>query len=282
MFSPDDFKLSFSSVVAPKLTIPQLAELAKSSGYAGLELVITGAAGAAHAHGIELGATPAKLAGAKQALADNGIEVSCIATPLSFGIGAGAQVDDLKRYITLAESLGCKTVRVFGNDLSPEKGEIAGLVDAMVDSLADAVAYAEQSSVSIALETCGDFSTTKYAREVVKQVYSERFGVLWDIGGTYRALETNEEAYDNLSGKVKHVHVGDFRFADGQLKTQPIALGDGEVPFASAIAFLAHDGFEGYLSVETTLEPADDVLPQHAQVLHGLIGEAFPEPVETT
>ena len=48
-----------------------------------------------------------------------------------------------------------------------------------------------------------------------------------------------------------------------------------------AIKFLAHDGFEGYLSVETALEPAEDVLPQHAQVLHKLIGEAFPEPVET-
>jgi sugar phosphate isomerase/epimerase len=281
MFSPDDFKLSFSTVAAPTLTIPQLAELAKSSGYTGLELVMAAEGEDAKAHGIELDAPPARIAEARQALADAGIEISCIATPLTFGLGGEASIDELKRYVTLAETLSCKTVRVFGGALSADLGEVAGLVDAISDALADAVSYAEQTKTSILLETCGDFGTTKYAREVVKQVYSDHFGVLWDVANTCRSLETVEEAYDNLSGQVKHVHVVDFQYDDGQIKTKEVALGEGEVSYASAIKYLAHDGFDGHLSVATTQDSAEDVLPQYAQMLHQLVGDAFPEPVET-
>jgi len=282
MFSPDDFKLSFSTVAAPTLTIPQLAELAKTSGYSGVELVMAAGEEDTKAHGIELDAPPARIAEARQALADVAIEVSCISTPLTFGLGAEESiVDELKRYVTLAETLSCKTVRVFGSSLSPEHGEVAGLVDAIADSLADAVSYAEKTNTSILLETCGDFGTTKYAREVVKQVYSDHFGILWDVANTCRSLETIEEAYDNLSGQVKHVHVCDFQYADGQMKTQDVELGKGEVSYSSAIKYLAHDGYEGFLSVNTGMEPAEDVLPQYAQVLHQLVGDAFPEPVET-
>ena len=185
MFSPDDFKLCFSTVAAPTFTIPQLAELAKSSGFAGLELVMPGGDSEPHGHGIELDAPPARIADAKQALADLGIEVNCIATPLVFGKDSADLVDELKRYVALSEALSSKCVRIFGGSLQPEHGEIAGLVDAIADALADAVSFAEQTGVSLLLETCGDFSTTKYVREVVKQVYSDHFGVLWDVANTY-------------------------------------------------------------------------------------------------
>jgi sugar phosphate isomerase/epimerase len=281
MFSPDDFKLSYSTLAAPKLTIPQLSELATSSGFAGIELVVAAEEAEAHAHGIQLDAPPARMAEARQALADAGVGVSCIATPLVFAQESEAAVDELKRYVTLAETLGCKCVRVFGGSLTAGNGELAGLVDAVTDAIADGVAFAEQTSVSVLLETCGDFSTTKYAREVIKQVYSDHFGVLWDVADTFRCLETVEEAYDNLSGQVKHVHVSDFQYVDGRMKRQPVALGDGEVAYGSAVKFLAHDGFEGYLSVEGIEGEPEEALPQHAQVLHKLIGDAFPEPVET-
>lgn len=290
MFSPDDFKLSVSSLTAPDQTIQEFVETARASGFSGVELVTPAPGAEAHAHGVETGLAPGAIAEVKKALADEGLVISCIATGLTVGGGdtgggivtANADfVDDLKRCVALAESLGSRCVRVFGAGLVNPEGELAGAVDAVSDALSEGVAFAEQTSVSILLETHGDFATTKYVREVVKQVYSDHFGVLWDVVEPYRALETVEEAYDNLTGKVRHVHVQDCRYVEGRTKVEPVPLGEGVVPVAAAIKFLAHDGYEGFLSVETPLAPADDVLPQHAEALHRFITEAFPEPVET-
>ena len=290
MFSPDDFKLSVSSLTAPDQTIEQLVETARASGFSGLELVTPAPGVEAHAHGVEPGLAPGGIAEVKKALADGGLVISCIATGLTVGgadtgggivIAHAEFVDNLKRCVTLAESLGSGCVRVFGGKLVDPTGELAGAVDAVSDALSEGVAFAEQTSVSVLLETHGDFATTKYVREVVKQVYSDHFGVLWNIVEPVRMLETVEETYDNRAGQVKHVHVQDFRYVDGRTKVETVPLGEGVVPVASCVKYLAHDGYEGYLSVETSLTPPDDVLPQHAQALHQFITEAFPEPVET-
>jgi sugar phosphate isomerase/epimerase len=285
MFSPDDFRLSFSTWSAPEQSVPQLVETAQSCGYTGVELRMPGG-DIDHAHGVSIDTPPANLAEITSAFAGTGIEVSCIATPLDFGApeaqdeaGLEQAVDDLKRYVTLAEALGSKCVRVFGGSLLNRDGELAGLVDSVSDALSEAVSFAEQTSVSVLIETYGDFANTKFVREVAKQVYSEHFGVLWDVAHPFRALETPEESYDNISGQVKHVHIHDHRYVDGRLKLEPAMLGEGRVPFGQAIRFLAHDGFEGFLSVETRDGPPEDVLPQHAKVLHDLVTEAF-EPDE--
>ncbi len=284
MFSPDDFKLSVSSVTAPDQAMPDLVETVRASGFSGVELFVPAPGGEAHAHGVDPDLAPGGIAEVKHTLADAGLEVSCIATGLTVGgaEGVGEElVAELKRYVTLAESLGAKCLRVLGGDLSVGEGEIAGAVDAVSDALLEAIAFAEQTSVSVLIETCGDFATTRYVREVVKQVYSDHFGVLWNIAEPVRMLETVEETYDNLAGQVKHVHVQDFRYVDGRTKVESVPLGEGVIPVASCVKYLAHDGYEGYLSVETSLTPPDDVLPQHAQAIHQFITEAFPEPVET-
>ncbi len=287
MFSPDDFKLSFSTWSAPELSVPQLLEAAQEFGYTGVELRMPGE-GIEHAHGVALDASPANLKEIGSAIASSGVEISCIATPLEFGgPAAGAEgddarqqaIDELKRYVTLAEALGSKCVRVFGGSLLAEEGELAGLVDAVSDALSEAVSFAEQTSASILIETYGDFANTKFVREVAKQVYSEHFGVLWDVAHPFRALETPEESYDNISGQVKHVHIHDHRYVDERLRLEPAMIGEGLVHFQQAVQFLAHDGFEGFLSVETREGPPDEVLPMHAKVLQDMITAAF-EPEE--
>ena len=70
------------------------------------------------------------------------------------------------------------------------------MVYAVSDALSDVVSFAEQTSVSVLVETYGDFANTKFVREVVKQIYSEHFGVLWDVVHPFRVLETPEESYD--------------------------------------------------------------------------------------
>jgi sugar phosphate isomerase/epimerase len=234
--------------------------------------------------------SPANLAEIKAAIAGTGVEISCIATPLEFG-GPGQvagdegerarqeAVDEAKRYVTLAETLGARCLRVFGGRLLNREEEPAGLVDAVSDALSEAVSFAEQTSVSILVETYGDFANTKFVREVVKQVYSNRFGVLWDVAHPFRALENAEETYDNISGQVKHVHVHDHRYVDGRLGIQPAMIGEGRVPFQQAVQFLAHDGFEGFLSVETREGPPEEVLPLYAKALQDMITAAF-EPAE--
>lgn len=281
MFNPDDFKLSFSSWTAPAQTVEELVETAKASGYSGLELRTAIPGTEPHAHGVEHDMAAPSLADVRHKLADGGIELVCIATGVSLDAPDTEKlIDDLKRYVTLAETLGAPWVRVLGGSLSTERGEIAGAVDAASDALAEAVAFAEQTKVSLLLETHGDYATTKYVREVVKQVYSDHFGVLWDVVEPFRALETMEEAYDNIGGQVKHVHIHDVRYVEGRLKLEPAIIGEGAVPIGTAIKYLAHDGYEGFLSVETRIGPPEDVLPQCAKILHDFISDAFPEQEE--
>ena len=87
MFSPDDFKLSFSTWAAPDRALTQLIETAGASGYTGIELFIPGAGAQTepHAHGVKLDMAATDLASTKQELSGSGIEVSCLATGLFFG-----------------------------------------------------------------------------------------------------------------------------------------------------------------------------------------------------
>lgn len=281
MPGPEDFKLSFSSSLVPDRDLSGLIELAKEHGYAGLELVMPEEDTEPHAHATAPDLSPTRLAAVKHELIDSGLEVSCLATGLVFNGAADSAevVEELRKHVSLAEALACRCVRVFGGGVFGLEGEIAGKVDAVADGLAEAVAFAEQTDVSVLLQTWGDFSTTKYIREIVKQIYSEHFGVLWDLQHPIRALETIEESYDNIANQVKLVHVQDFRYSDGRSSMQAVPLGEGIVPFAKAIQFLAHDGFQGYLSVEAGVGKPEEVLPEYAELLAGYVQAAF-EPVE--
>jgi len=98
----------FMSSVCPKRTLDELIATAQHYGYQGIEFRTEWN----HAHGIELDATVAQLATARQKLADGGIAASCIATSVKFNSPDPAdhipQHETLRRYIELAAQVGAR------------------------------------------------------------------------------------------------------------------------------------------------------------------------------
>ena len=74
------FKLSFMSWLKPDAQLPELVDLAARYGYHGIEPRV----GAGHSHGIELSTAAESLWDVRRAFEDSSLELSCLATGLSF------------------------------------------------------------------------------------------------------------------------------------------------------------------------------------------------------
>ena len=265
-----NFKLSFMSWLKPDAQLPELVDLAVRYGYQAIEPRV----GSDHAHGVELATAAEQLWDVRRAFEDSSLELSCLATGLQFAMDDAEQreknVEELKRYVELADTVGAPYVRIFGGP-TPDGFEKAGVIDYVSDALAEAVAHAESYNAVILLETHDHFVNSVFVREVIKQVYSEKLGVCWDVAHPVRAIETLEETYDNISGSVRHIHVHDYSYNDDRTKIEHAPLGDGFVRYDRAIEMLAHDLFEGCLSVEVMGQDAETVLPQYAEQLNAYV-----------
>ncbi len=274
-----NFKLSFMSWLKPDAQLPELVDLAVRHGYQAIEPRV----GSDHGHGVELATAAEQLWDVRRAFEDSSLELSCLATGLQFAMEDADQraknVEELKHYIELADTVGAPFVRVFGGQ-TPDGFEKAGVIDYVSDALAEAVAHAESYSAVILLETHDHFVNSVFVREVVKQVYSEKLGVCWDVAHPVRALETLEETYDNLSGSVRHIHVHDYSYNDDRTKMEHAPMGEGFVRYDRAIEMLAHDLFEGCLSVEVMGQDPEVVLPQYAEKLREYVAAVSEETAE--
>ncbi len=270
IFKVESFKASYMTWVAPEWDVARLIDGARKYGYNGVEIRTE----AGHAHGLELDAPPETLARVRSAFTQSGVEISCIATSLRFSMPEDSEraeaVEKLKSYISFAEMLGSPYVRVFAGQM-PGGVEPAGVIDYVSDALAEAVEAAESTPVTILIETHDSLSHTTYVREILKQVYSEKLRVLWDVAHPVRHLESLEDSYDNIAPHVRHVHVHDLAYSEGRTKCETAPLGTGFVPHERAIQFLHHDEFQGHLSVELMKVDPDEVLPQYSEKLREYI-----------
>ncbi|HHN46819.1 MAG TPA: sugar phosphate isomerase/epimerase [Planctomycetes bacterium] len=268
-----NMKLSFMTWVTPKWGVDEIIGAARRHGYQGVEIRVE----SNHAHGIERTASPesAKTAGLR--FREAGIELCCIATSCRFAIADPAerarQTEDLLAYIELAHIVGCSRLRVFGGNM-PDGVEPAGAIDWVADAISEAMEAAEQKRVSILLETHDSFSRTHYVREVMRQLYSDYVGVVWDIIHPLRHLENVQETFDNIAPYIRHCHVHDMAYNEDRTKLNWAEPGAGIAPFSEAVQLLAAHGFSGYLSVEVMEGDPDGVLAAYADFLRKRMEEA--------
>jgi sugar phosphate isomerase/epimerase len=268
-----NIKLSFMTWVTPNWSVEDVIAAARKYGYNGVEIRVE----SNHAHGIEKTSTPESLKSTSLRFREAGVEVCAIATGCHFAIKEAAerekQVNDLLAYIDLANVLGCSRVRVFGGEIPPGV-EPAGAIDWVADAIASVLDVAEQKRVSVLLETHDSFSHTKYVREVMRQVYSNYAGVVWDPAHPCRHLETIEEAFENIAPHVKHCHVHDMVYNAERTATEFAKPGTGIVPHADVVRLLARNAYNGYLSVEVMKGDPDEILASYAEVYRSYIKAA--------
>ena len=249
---------AFMTFSCPDLGWADVLALAKRYGYDGVEPRIC----AKHGHGIEWDADAASLDAAKQAAADAGIAIACIATSCKLADAETnqQQVEDARRSIHLAGDAGAPCIRVFGGqygDLSR-----AEAMDVLVRSLSVLAEQADARGVTICLETHDAWCDPKHVAEVIARVDHPAVAVNWDIMHPVRvAGATMDEAFEALGPYIRHVHFHDGVTNDGKLEMVPI--GHGDVDHERAVRLLKGMGYAGALSGEwINWQPADEHLPR--------------------
>lgn len=280
MAENQDLKLSFSTQACPEWTVAAIVDGMQSYGFDGVELVL----GKGHKHNVDVDSPAAHLTEVRKQMDDAEMGIACLSGQLSLSVADKAArlkvLDELKKTLTLADRLGVPYVRIFGGNI-PGGFETAGVIDYIAEALADAAEYIETSKLRsmLLLQTHDIFSHSKYALEVLSQVYSEYLGILWDVLHPLRVMETVEQTYESLGKYVRMLHIHDCSVNDDRTRIAPCTLGEGFVPFTRVVKLLKADNFHGYLSLESLQQEVDpdEMLPHGAEYLKKLIVHAKKE-----
>jgi sugar phosphate isomerase/epimerase len=203
---------------------------------------------------------------ARKLLAQKGVAVCCLATPLyKCELGeAGSeaaqqmvadQIDRLNGCIRLCDEFGTRLIRIFS---FLKRGEMTEAIESrIVEILQESAAIAEKAGVVLVLENehaCYHGTGAEAARLLAK-VNSPAMRAVWDPGNAFFAGEHPfPDGYKALEGRVEHVHLKDAeRLATGRQRF--VNIGEGEIDYPAQLAALKADGYQGYISLETHYKP---------------------------
>ena len=238
--------IGFSTLGCPSWNWLKILDFAEQHGFAAVEL--RGLEGT-----MDLPSRPefadAQIEQSKKEVAGRGLHISCVSSSANMhdtGPEHEKQLADARRFIDLAARLGAPYVRVFGNKLV---GPRDAAVEHIAASLLELGGYAAPKSVTVLLESHGDFTNSAILREILERAASPQVGLLWDAHNTF--VEGQEDPAITLSqlGKyVRHTHLKDSRGEHGQ--DHYVLTGRGEVPVKRQVELLVAAGYTGYYCFE--------------------------------
>ncbi|MCA1220280.1 sugar phosphate isomerase/epimerase family protein [Streptomyces sp. 8L] len=225
-------KLAFSTLGVPGMPIPEVAELAVSAGYQGVEL-------RGHPEEpVHPGLGAAERASVVKEFARAGVEILTVA-----GYARAADVtvpdsafrDEVDGLLRLARDLGASYVRVFpgGGDTGGQEAD-----DTAARRLGAAAEAAADHGVRILLETHDSHRRGVDAERVVAAVGHPQVGVVWDLMHTWLGGEPPEVTRATLGPYLGYVQVKDIASAED---TTPLALGAGVLPLGECLGTLSDD-----------------------------------------
>jgi len=247
-------KLSFMSFLFPQFGYQDLIGMALKYGYQGLEF----RAEAQHGHGVELEASAETVRAVRNAMADAGLETSCLATSVRFGEqdrpARDAMLERCQRLLDLAGRVGAPCMRFFGDPLpAPATGRRAEAYALQAEYMARAAELAEAVDVKLVLETHANFRAYDAGEMLYRTGYPRALFINWHLEHCLNHGEDVDEAYRHVKGRVAHAH---FNFISGY---------EGGIERQAAL--LAAEGFQGYFSVEIMPkegESGEEFVAQHA------------------
>lgn len=242
--------LSFSTLGCPKWTLDQILSCAVTNGYLGIEL--RGLTGEMDLPKCPEFSTPERVKATRRLVADKGVSIINLGSSARLHIADPAkrteQLDHAKRFIELAEGLGCPYVRVFPDDL-PKDQDRAQTIDLIIKGLVELGEFAARSPVNILLESHGKVVESALLRQIMTSANRPNVGLIWDFVNMWSSTgESPGSAYQALKKYIRHVHLKDLKIIDG--KHQYTLLGEGEAPLAEAMKALSNDKYGGYYSFE--------------------------------
>ncbi len=272
-------KLGVSTLGCPEWTLDEILTRLPGYGYAGVEL---------RGLGPDLDLTqsphfaPVAIEETRRRFADAGLAICGVDTSCNFSdpdpAARARNLEEGRRAIDLAATLGAPTVRVFGGGIGSES-ERAEAVKRVASALSDLGDQAAQTgAVRVVLETHDAFSTGAQAADVLRQAAHPQVRALWDLHHPFRHGETPTETFRALGPYVEQTHVKDSKPGGTYC-----LLGEGDIPIREMLRLLKSGdekgGYDGWLNLEwekrwiPALPDPDVAFPQYAARLRDYLDE---------
>lgn len=175
----------------------------------------------------------------------------------------------LPRSIAFALEMGVDRIVTFGFDRG---GAPAGPApEGLITLLREAAEMVGAAGIELLIEVEAGFWADTGARTaaIVEAVGHPNLGINWDPGNAFEAGDQPfPDGYEAARPYVRHVHFKDIELLqDGSYRY----VVDGAIDWENQIAALKADGYEGYISVETHMEPKVAAARQTVQRLQRLL-----------
>jgi sugar phosphate isomerase/epimerase len=266
------YPIAFSTLGCPGWSWRTILENAGKHGYAALEL--RGINGE-----MDLPKVPeftgTRLADAKRDLAAFGLAVSTLGSSARMHEKDPAvraqQFDEGRRFIDLAQAMGVKYVRMFG-DKFPEGEPKDEVMKRVVDGFRTMADYAKAAGVVVLIESHGDFTRSADLENILTSVASPQFALLWDAHHSFVAAgEQPADTFAKVGKWVRHTHLKDSKPEGADRRY--VLLGAGQVPVREQVRVLAAAGYKGLYGFEwekkwhPEIEEPEVAFPHYAKTM---------------
>ncbi len=155
--------------------------------------------------------------------------------------------------IEYAKEIGAKRIIAFGFERHSLVG--SSIPDEILLAFRQATEQVADAGLELVIEVEAGFwiDTGKNAATIVQKVAHPALGINWDPGNALVAGDIPyPDGYEAVRQFVKHVHFKDVAFSpDGSFRYAV----NGDIDWAGQINALVADNYDGYISVETHMEP---------------------------
>jgi sugar phosphate isomerase/epimerase len=197
---------------------------------------------------------PEQLTVMKETLADYGLEVSSIGSPIGkifIDEPFPPHLERIRHAAEVAHFFDAPYIRIFSFFLRPD-ADPADHRDEVIERMRALSRVAEDADVILLHENEKEIYGDVPSRclDIVRSVGSPHLRLAWDPANFVQVgVQPYTEGYAMLRPHVEYVQIKDALAADGTVVTA--GNGDGEV--ARTIRALRHDGFDGFFSLEPHL-----------------------------
>lgn len=248
--SPDFYKLSFSTLGCPDWSFDSIIKFAKENNYTGIE--VRGILREMDLTKVPEFSSPQAIAVTMKKMKDYGLSFVDLGSSCALHFPKGEErtknLDEGKRFITLAGQLNCPFVRVFPNQLPKDRDRQESL-NLIIEGLQELGKYANGTGVTVVLESHGELIYKNDLKTVMDGVALANVGLVWDVCNMWIATkEPPDEVYALLKPYIRHTHIKDLKIVNG--KEEYVLLGTGIVPIFQAIDLLYKNKYPGFYSFE--------------------------------
>jgi sugar phosphate isomerase/epimerase len=161
--------------------------------------------------------------------------------------------ETLPASIEFAKELGAEIITAFSFQRG---GSLGGRTpDPVLEMLHQAADQTDAAGITLAVETEAGYwgDSGQNIAQLLEDVGHPALRVNWDPGNVFEAGDVPfPGGYQAVREKIAHVHFKDaFRGPDGEVQY----VLEGEIDWQGQITALARDGYTGYISIETHMQP---------------------------